>query len=294
LSPAIVRNAENPPRLSPWWFEPRRPPWLVKAAYAMADYFVADRFLAPSINATRKRLGLAPVKRILNRWWLSPDLVLGLYPQWFGDAGPDCLGAWKACGFPVETASDSAADGDAAPRLFAASEKPVFVTPGTAHQHARDFFLNAMDACARVGKCCVLATSHREQLPEKLPAHASSLGYANLRSILPACAAIMHHGGVGTTAMAFSTGCPQLVCPMAFDQFHNADRVQQLGVGRVLGRHVWKHGHANANDLAGSLRAILEGSDMRLRCDEFAGLTHDFQGAVVAADAIIDLLPFGI
>lgn len=294
LSPAIVRNANDPPRLSPWWFEPRRPPWLVKAVYAMADYCVADRFLAPSVNATRKRLGLTPIRRILDRWWLSPDLVLGLYPHWFGDQRPDCLGAWKACGFPVEASNNLATDDDQTKRLFAAPSKPVLFTPGTAHQHAKDFFLNAIDACSKVGKRCVLATSHREQLPKTLPAHAVSVGYVNLQSVLQSCSAIVHHGGIGTTAVAFSTGCPQIVCPMAFDQFHNADRVQELGVGRVLEHNVWKHGRAGAIALADSLSAVLEGRGTQLRCDEFAALESDFQGGEIAADAIVDRLSLGV
>jgi UDP:flavonoid glycosyltransferase YjiC (YdhE family) len=36
---------------------------------------------------------------------------------------------------------------------------------------------------------------------------------------LPHCCAVMHHGGAGTTSAALAAGCPQLVCPLHFDQF---------------------------------------------------------------------------
>jgi len=286
LSPAIVRNADNPPRLSPWRFEPRRPPWLVQAAYAMADYLIADRFLSPSVNLTRKRLGLKPVTRILDRWWLSPDLVLGLYPKWFGDSRPACQGEWQACGFPLQrdqkyqstTATSSNHD------------KPIFFTPGTAHQHAKEFFVNAVQACAIIGMKCILATSQSEQLPTTLPVHATAVGYVNLDEVLRKCAAIVHHGGIGTTAMAFSTGCPQVVCPMAFDQFHNADRVERLGVGQTVAQGVWNQSQANANRLANTISRVIGNRDTQQRCNEFAVLDPDYQGAVVAANAIIALL----
>ena len=34
-------------------------------------------------------LGLPPVKRIFNRWLYEADLVLGLFPDWFGPPQPD-------------------------------------------------------------------------------------------------------------------------------------------------------------------------------------------------------------
>jgi UDP:flavonoid glycosyltransferase YjiC (YdhE family) len=44
----------------------------------------------------------------------------------------------------------------------------------------------------------------------------------------------VHHGGIGSTAQAIAAGIPQLVVPMAHDQFDNAERVARLGLGRFL------------------------------------------------------------
>ncbi|MEE2780612.1 MAG: nucleotide disphospho-sugar-binding domain-containing protein, partial [Planctomycetota bacterium] len=55
-----------------------------------------------------------------------------------------------------------------------------------------------------------------------------------LSQLLPHAAALVHHGGIGTTSQALATGIPQLIMPMAFDQPDNADRVQRLGVGGGL------------------------------------------------------------
>jgi UDP:flavonoid glycosyltransferase YjiC (YdhE family) len=47
-------------------------------------------------------------------------------------------------------------------------------------------------------------------------------------------AALVHHGGIGTTAQALAAGVPQLVVAMAHDQPDNGIRVRRLGVGDCL------------------------------------------------------------
>ena len=58
--------------------------------------------------------------------------------------------------------------------------------------------------------------------------------YADLDALLPECTAIVHGGGVGTVAAAVTHATPQLVCPSAFDQYDNGQRVARRGVGEVI------------------------------------------------------------
>jgi L-noviosyl transferase len=55
-----------------------------------------------------------------------------------------------------------------------------------------------------------------------------------LAQALRSCAAVLHHGGSGTTMTAVATGVPQLVMPHFADQFANADRIDATGAGLVL------------------------------------------------------------
>jgi vancomycin aglycone glucosyltransferase len=48
-------------------------------------------------------------------------------------------------------------------------------------------------------------------------------------------AAVVHHGGAGTTAAASRAGVPQVIVPMFSDQFYWADRVDSLGIGTIAG-----------------------------------------------------------
>ena len=69
-----------------------------------------------------------------------------------------------------------------------------------------------------------LLTRYPEQLPPALPASVRHERYVPFSAILPRCAAIVHHGGIGTCAQALAAGIPQLVSPFGFDQPDNAVR----------------------------------------------------------------------
>jgi UDP:flavonoid glycosyltransferase YjiC (YdhE family) len=64
-----------------------------------------------------------------------------------------------------------------------------------------------------------------------LPENVRSVGYLPLSSFVPTCAAIVHHGGSGTTAAPLFYGVPQLVLPSFADNPMAADRVVRRGVG---------------------------------------------------------------
>lgn len=307
LSPAMVRDPQHPPRLSPWWFEVRRPPWLVAMSYRLADRWLLDRYVGPSVNSARQRLGLPPLRRIMDRWWLSPDQILSLYPDWFGPTPPPGGGEWYPCGFPlmvnpaepnpeIQRRIDVHLD-----RYAGSGNSPIFFTPGTAHRHAQQFFELAISVCRRLDRPAILATSHPEQVPTRLPPTVLAVGYVPLDHVLPRCGAIVHHGGIGTTAQALAAACPQVVLPMAFDQFHNAQRLIDLGVARSLylpgasrgrGRGGWSRGPSAEERLTDALRDMLDNPAVVTACDQQAGklAATEPDGAEQAVRRIVTLL----
>src|SRR5947207_1844678 len=92
---------------------------------------------------------------------------------------------------------------------------------------------------------------------------APSIGSAS-RSGCRRCAAVVHHGGVGTIAEAFAAGVPQLILPIAFDQKDNAIRVKRLGAGDWV-----RAGRATGPRVAERLRGILT-TQVKARCEEIA------------------------
>ena len=74
----------------------------LRRAYLRAvDRFLIDRLLAPDTNAFRAELGLPPVRRLFDRWFHSPQLIIGLFPEWFAPPPPDWPPNVRLTGFPL-------------------------------------------------------------------------------------------------------------------------------------------------------------------------------------------------
>ena len=95
-------------------------------------------------------------------------------------------------------------------------------------------------------------------------------------------AAVVHQGGVGTTAQALRAGVPQLVMPFAHDQFDNAERVRRLGCGRILRRI-----RLAERSLACELEALLANGGLAATAREEGRLVQKERGAAHAAEVLL-------
>src|SRR5690606_39115419 len=154
-------------------------------------------------NELRGRLGLAPVRRVLATQLESPRLTLAMFPEWYAPRQPDWPATLEQCDFPLF----DAAEGERAPppveEFLDGGDAPIVFTPGSAMRFGHRFFEAAVGACERLGRRGVLLTRHREQVPVPLPSGVACFDYAPLSAVLPRAAALVHHGGIGTTAAAF-------------------------------------------------------------------------------------------
>jgi UDP:flavonoid glycosyltransferase YjiC (YdhE family) len=234
LQPAYLRSVYRSPVVpglpTPDW-APRA--WK-RLAYWLRDALVLDRLAAPGVNALRTELGLPAVRSILGNWWHSPQRVIGLFPDWFAPPQPDWPAQVRLTGFPLYDGLGQEPVPAGLDEFLAEGEPPVVFTPGTMMRHPRQFFEAAVDACGRLGRRGVLLTRFRDQLPARLPAGVRHFDYVPLSRLLPRAAALVSHGGIGTVSQALAAGIPQLVMPLAFDQFDNAARLGRLGVAATV------------------------------------------------------------
>ena len=170
----------------------------------------------------------------LRDWWLSPQLVIGLFPDWFAPPQPDWPPQTLLSGFPLYDGAQATALPAAVTDFLRAGSPPIVFTPGSAMRHGKSFFRTAVDVCQLLERRGILLTQYREQLPAALPESVRCFGFLPMGQLLPHCAAIVHHGGIGTTAQGLAAGMPQLIMPMAFDQPDNAARAVRLGVARSI------------------------------------------------------------
>ena len=67
-------------------------------------------------------------------------------------------------------------------------------------------------------------------LPDNEP-DCLSVEEVNLQALFKRVAAVVHHGGAGTTTVAAQAGAPQVIVPQMYDQHYWASRVRHLGIG---------------------------------------------------------------
>lgn len=212
-----------------------------------------DRMVAPGLNALRAQYGLAPLRDVHRHWLHSPHAVIAAFPEWFATAQPD----WPAHGeqfeFALPWSGDAAPDvQELSPELetfLAAGPAPVVFTAGTGMAQPERFLARAVDAVRRAGCRGLLVSALADAFPAGLPASMMAIRHASFARLLPRCAAIVHHGGIGTVACALAAGIPQLIAPFAYDQFDNAARIDRMGAGRRVSAR-------SAGDWAAALRAV--------------------------------------
>ncbi len=150
--------------------------------------------------------------------------MIGLFPDWFGVPQSDWPAAVRLTGFPLYDDSGDTRLPASLERFLDDGPPPVLFTPGTANQAAAHFFRAALDATQRLGRRALLLTRYSGHLPV-LPPSAHHEPFVPLSHVLPRCAALVSHAGIGTLAQGLAAGVPQLTMPMGFDQPDNATRL---------------------------------------------------------------------
>lgn len=79
-------------------------------------------------------------------------------------------------------------------------------------------------------------------------------------SVLPHVDLVVTHGGNNTTTECFRFGKPMVVLPVFWDQYDNAQRVQELGFGRRLATYAFEPG-----ELRRAVDGLLADADLRSR-----------------------------
>jgi rhamnosyltransferase subunit B len=234
LSPAVFRSAIRPAFTPPLPVASWLPSGFNRAVYAAVDRWIIDPAMGGPLNVFRAARGMPPVRNIFRQWIHSPDLTIGLFPSWFAPPAPDWPPNILLSGFPLYDEADITPMEDRLARFLDQGPPPVSFTPGSAMRHARDFFAAAVQICNKLGRRGLLLSRHAANVPPNLPDGIMHIQFAPFSRLLPRCAALVHHGGIGTSAQALAAGIPQLVMPMAHDQHDNARRLANLGVARVL------------------------------------------------------------
>ncbi|MBI3928343.1 MAG: glycosyltransferase [Armatimonadetes bacterium] len=279
LSPCLIRSSHRVPRMDAnFWILDHLPPRLNEVLWAILDFLLLDGIFLPGYNRFRRNLGLTPVRRMFGRWMHRATHVIGMFPDWFAPRQPDWPESLRLAGFPLATDPAGADLSPAVQSFLEEGAPPVVFTAGTGFARARGFYEQSAEACARSGLRGLLLTRHDDNLPRHLPRGVQAASFLPMQQLLPRAAALVHHAGIGTTSDALAAGVPQLVRPMAYDQFDNASRLVDLEIGRVLSTRTY-----TAETAAATLRELVENQELRRRCGAIAERLRTQERASAAA-----------
>src|SRR6476620_5907474 len=228
------------------------------------------------LNAQRASLGLPPVHNVRDHVftdhpWLAADPILAPWP-----GSPD-LDVVQTGALILPDERPLPADLE---RFLDAGAPPVYVSMGSVRAPG-DIARVAIEAIRAHGGRVVVGRGWADLALVDDRDDCFALGEVNHQALFGRVAAVVHHGGAGTTTTATMAGVPQVVVPQIADQPYWARRVADLGIGAA---------HDGPTPTIESLSAALRTAltpDTRARATAVAGMIRT-DGATVAARLLID------
>ena len=272
--PTLLPSSEHAPVFLP---VPTRSPLAIRTLWWCARALLAVA-LRPDVNRARRALGLAPVRDVL-RHVISPRPVLAA-DRPIAPAPADC--PIPVAQIPCLHARTGSPLPEKLEQFLAAGPAPVFLGFGSMTDPDPTATTAQLLAAVDALGCRALISRGWAGLAEAaLPEHVMAVGDVSHARLFPRVAAVVHHGGAGTTHSASRAGVPQVVIPHLLDQYYFGHRVHALGVAAPpIPRK-----QLCAERLVDTLRATL---DNELIADRAAGLARELS-ALAGADS--DLSP---
>lgn len=163
--------------------------------------------------------------------------------------------------------------------------RPIYIGFGSMGNPAKnkDTSNIVLETLAKTGARVVLSTGWSGLgTDQQLPRNVFLIKDTPHRWLFPQMAAIVHHGGAGTTGAALSAGVPSLVIPHFGDQYYWGRRVAELGVGPepIVRKKL------TAENFARAISSALNDSDMRERASRLGALVSAEEGVSRAVEVI--------
>lgn len=198
--------------------------------------------------------------------WPATTLVTG---YWFLDQ----LSTWQP---PADLA-----------RFLVAGSPPVYIGFGSMRSvDEQKTTRMIVDSIKQAGVRAIVATGWGALAQDVASQELFVLESAPHDWLFPRCAAVVHHGGAGTTAAGLRAGKPTLICPFFGDQPFWGSRVAALGVGpKPIPQK-----QLTAETLAHAIRETVTNPTIQSRTAELGAKIRSEDGIAVAVEAIEKLL----
>jgi sterol 3beta-glucosyltransferase len=263
----------------------RLPPWANRLSHRIGQQMMWQTFRAADKKARRQVLGIAPMS-----FWgpfnsLEQDnrTILCGYSKHVIPIPKDWGNTIHVTGYWfLEPSAGWEPPADFV-KFLKSGPPPIYIGFGSMvnrkPEETTDLVLQAL---ARTDQRGVLSSGWGGLRKEELPETVFMIGSIPHSWLFPQMAAVVHHGGVGTTAAGLRAGIPALVTPYFGDQLFWGQRVYELGVGpRPIPRK-----HLSVDCLAESIRCIVSDTAMQEKATRLGELIRVENGIARAVSVI--------
>jgi vancomycin aglycone glucosyltransferase len=165
---------------------------------------------------------------------------------------------------------------------IAAGAPPIYFGFGsTPLGSSADIVAGISAACSVLGERALICAGPNDCSEITTADHVKIVEAVNHAAVFPACRAVVHHGGAGTTAAGLRAGVPTLVLCIGLDQLVWAGAISRLKVGAA--RHFTA---TNPASLVADLRSILSPQCVARARDVAASMTKATESVASAADLL--------
>lgn len=175
----------------------------------------------------------------------------------------------------------TAADDDVASWIAAGTAPVCFVSGSIPVESASETVEMIGTACAQLDQRALICFGGTDFSGVPHFDHVKAVGAVNYAEVFPACRAVVHHGGAGTTAASLRAGIPVLILWSTGDQPYWAAQIKRLKVGTA--RRV---SATTQESLVADLRRILTPPYATRARELAARMTKPAESAATVADLL--------
>lgn len=218
--PTALRSRFHPPVAIPFR---RFPTWINRLLW-WSNTLGTKLTFGRHIQAERRKLGMAPISDFSR--YFSSDIVVAADPG-LAPIPPDCQLEFRTGYWALSDVRPLPKDLEA---FLSSGPTPVYWGFGSMVDPHPTKTLRMLEELSRSRRLVVFNRGARKLCPEGMP-NLHWVDDISHEQLFRHVAAVIHHGGAGTTHTAARVGVPQVVVPHLIDQYYWAQRVQQLGIG---------------------------------------------------------------
>lgn len=278
LSPMVIRTRLTPP------VGPNLGSVLNGMLWNIGDYVMTTTLFATA-KSIRRNEGLPPIRSLQQELFTSNHLTILATSSALCSRPADWGPHTHISGFLNVPNDETWVMPDAMCSFLNEGPPPVYMTFGTCMQFDREENLRLFTEAARISGNRAIIQAAGMKGDERLGDNILVVGRTPHVHIFPHCAAIVHHGGAGTTQAALLAGKPSVVVAHAYDQH---DWAKRLHWANAADKPLKRRG-LTAKKLADAIQVVTASTTMRQQAERL-GAQMRAENGVQQAVALIEAL----